>query len=133
MKANELMVGDYVYNHRNWECPIVEIHKNSALVIAKHYGEEEFLLSDLRPIPLTPEILEKNGFEKVYDKYKLPNYRIKWNGYTDLYFTVFTGVDGYWNPIGLNVITGGIPATVDYVHQLQNALRLCGINHEIIL
>ena len=87
----------------------------------------------IEPIPLTADILEKNGFEKIYDEYKLPNYRIKWKSYTKLFFTVFTGVDGFWNHVGLGVIIGGVPATLDYVHDLQHALRLCGITREIIL
>ena len=134
MNAKELMIGDWVYyknDNKYHQISSVNMQRDGSVLIAI----ENDLSFDymFEPISLTPEILEKNGFEKVYDKYKLPNYRIKWNSYTDLYFTVFTGVDGYWNPIGLNVITGGIPATVDYVHQLQNALRLCGIKKEIVV
>lgn len=143
MEANELMVGDYVYNHRNWECPIVEIHKNSALVIAKHYGEEEFLLSDLRPIPLTPEILEKNGFEKSYsniltaDGYKkLPQYKYKNMAQVqdicrNLITISYSDLEG-----GVYDIQCGIGSHIydlKYVHQLQHALRLCGIKKEIEL
>lgn len=134
MKANELQIGDYV-NYRGQIIKVTSLYdKGGSNEVGWSDKESVWVNADnVEPIPLTPEILEKNGFEKVYDKYKLPNYRIKWNSYTDLYFTVFTGVDGYWNPIGLNVITGGLPATVDYVHQLQHALRLCGIGKEIVL
>ena len=85
------------------------------------------------PIPLTPEILEKNGFEMVLDKDKLPTYRIKWTRNPNLYFTVFTGVDGYWNPVGFGVTIAGVNGAIDYVHQLQHAMKLCGINKEIVL
>lgn len=142
MKAEELMIGDRVklkdaqLGYIRFNGPTVKIESivPPNVYVRNYKGlledvKDEYLL----PIPLNPEILEKNGFEKVYDKYKLPNYRIKWNSYTDLYFTVFTGVDGYWNPIGLSVITGGLPVNVDYVHQLQHALRLCGIRKEIVL
>lgn len=134
MKANELQIGDYV-NYRGQIIKVTSLYdKGGSNEVGWSDKESVWVNADnVEPIPLTPEILEKNGFEKVYDKYKLPNYRIKWNSYTDLYFTVFTGVDGYWNPIGLNVITGGLPATVDYVHQLQHALRFCGIRKEIVL
>jgi len=118
MKANELMIDDYVYNHRNWECPVVEIHKNSAIVIAKHYEEEEFLLSDLRPIPLTPEILEKNGF--VVESNDCHGESLQ---YCKL-------VDGLWIDIsGENFFEGKL----EYVHQLKHALRLCKIEKEIVL
>ena len=130
MNAKELMIGDWVYNTHNRQNEHVQ-EIGSGLVMLDYNDLYEY--DEIEPIPLTPEILEQNGFEKVYDKYKLPNYRIKWNSYTDLYFTVFTGVDGYWNHIGLNVLNRPVDATVDYVHQLQNALRLCGIEKEIIL
>ena len=138
MKANEIQIGDWLYYKGQFNAFPFKVESITKKKVGYHAEPNEhrmhyLRLSECKPIPLTPEILEKNGFEKVYDKYKLPNYRIKWKSYTDFYFTVFTGVDGYWNPIGLNVITGGIPATVDYVHQLQNALRLCGIKKEIVL
>jgi len=124
MKANELMIGDYVYNHRNWECPIVEIHKNSAVVIAKHYGEEEFLLSDLRPIPLVPEILEKNGFKKYNELYRL-----------DIAEGVFVNVDFKSKEPFVSVHNTCYRATPIcwYLHQLQHALKLCGIEKTIEL
>ena len=138
MKANELMAGNWVRSKKWAEKPfkITRINEKEKYYYGitsdgKQVGP--FLIEELEPITLTTDILEKNGFEKVYDKHKLPNYRIKLNSYTDLYFTVFTGVDGYWNPVGLGVLTGGIPATVDYVHQLQHALRLCRIKKEIEL
>lgn len=115
MKANELMVGDYVYNHRNWECSIVEIHKNSAVVIARHYGEEEFFLSELRPIPLTPEILEKNGFLQNGESWWYHDFRIVLS-----------------SSKGVSLICG-VQKRFEFVHQLQHALRLCGIEKELIL
>lgn len=127
MEAKDLMIGDLVYNHRNWVCPIVEVHKDSAVVIARHYGEEEFKLDDLRPIPLTQEILEKNGFilkeeEKgMYGVTIAPYYTRD-----DIPFEVFCDGEPF-------AIWFKDPVNIKYVHQLQHALRLCGIIHEIIL
>ena len=127
MKVNELMVSDLVYNHRNWICSIVEIHKDSAVIIAKHYGEEEFKLDDLRPISLTPGILEKIGFETQ------PNigYIIDdWDGTQIIYDS--------WNH-NLRIIKNykvclDIETFDDIaVHELQHALKLCGIEREIKL
>ena len=142
MEANELMIGDYVYNHRDWECPIVEIHKNSAIVIARHYGEEEFLLSDLRPIPLTSEIFEKNGFEKSYsfsltaDGYKkVPVYKYKnMKQVQDIcknLIKVCVNLDGSKYDVEFGI--GSHIFDLEYVHQFQHALKLCGIEKEIIL
>lgn len=129
MKANELMVGDLVYNHRNWACPIVEIHKDSAVVIARHYGEEKFELKDLRPIPLTLEILEKNGLEKdnhgrLYGEY----FDEDINQDLEITFDSKTG-EVWWsyNWDEYRIIR------LRYVHQLQHALKLCGIEKEIKL
>ena len=124
MKANEIMIGDYVYNHRNWECSIVEIHKDSAVVITRHYGEEEFLLSDLRPIPLTPEILEKNGFHEGWDE------DIKLMVCDTI--IVETGNNYKLYKDG-KMYLRRVLAPLYYVHQLQHALRICGIEKEIIL
>ena len=110
-----------------------EIGTTVCVDLSKEFPTCIFDMDVITPIPLTPEILEKNGFEIVYDEYKLPNYRIKKDIYTDFYFTVFTGVDGYWNPVGFGVMIGGVPATLDYVHQLQHALKLCKIEKTIEL
>ena len=135
MEAKDLMIGDYVYNHRYWECPIVEIHKNSAIVIARHYEEEEFLLSDLRPIPLTTEILEKNGFE-VQDqgggrKDLWTGFGIAREGDIEVEFQdnipIHLKIDGAFNG---EYYTS---SNITYIHQLQHALRLCGITKEIEL
>ncbi len=131
MRANELMIDDWVYN-KNIAKPM-QIYPTIFPQMFRSNPNANTEDYNIFPIPLTAEILEKNGFEKVYDEYKLPNYRIKWESYTDLFFTVFTGVDGYWNHVGLGVIIGDVPATLDYVHQLQHALRLCGIKKEIEL
>lgn len=143
MKAEELMIGDWVCVTKDFT---QKYHKIRALsndegavlrgIYVNEYGVENYSIfspNDTEPIPLTPEILEKNGFEMVLDKDKLPTYRIKWTRNPNLYFTVFTGVDGYWNPVGYGVAIAGVNAVIDYVHQLQHAMKLCGINKEIVL
>lgn len=137
MKANELMIGDYVYNHRNWECPIVEIDKNSVVVFARYFGEEVFLPSELRPIPLTPEILEKNGFVANKHIYPYPYYEyINENGKLKVGFAFPQGNrTSYKEPWiyidSENVFVEHLPCI--YVHELQHALKLCGIEKNIEL
>lgn len=137
MEAKELMIGDLVYNHRNWICPIVEIHKDSAVVIAGHYGEEEFKLNDLRPIPLTPEILEKNDFVANKHVYPYPYY--EYTNTKDKLKVGFAFPQGNrtsykepWIYIDSEyVFVEHLPCI--YVHQLQHALKMCGIEKEIEL
>ena len=148
MKANELMIGDWVQisapckyhgaigrirtliDHKDDETAYFKVFLRSNTI---HIGIEDICSDDIKPIPLTAEILEKNGFEMVLDKDKLPTYRIKWTRNPNLYLTIFTGLDGYWNPVGYGVTIAGVNGVIDYVHQLQHAMKLCGINKEIVL
>lgn len=137
MKANELTVGDWVkldfydvpygdeedavwkngkitaIHHKNW----VDINFGSPL------DECDIEVEDVRPIPLTPEILEKNGFR--HGGYVGGYYS------TDCPFRVFTKAEGKCEFTAL--FDDEIHFSCVFVHQLQQALRLCGINKEIEL
>lgn len=137
MEPKDLMVNDLVYNHRNWICPIVEIHKDSAVVIARHYGEEEFKLNDLRPIPITTEILEKIGFVANKHVYPYPYY--EYINEKDKLKVGFAFPQGNktsykepWVYIDSEYVFVEHLSCI-YVHQLQHAFRLCRIEKEIIL
>lgn len=92
----------------------------------------------LDPTPLTAEILEKNGWRKEFDKkpymtfYHLEDekYWLMWciSEHTlDVQRQNKTLLDRY------NLCAERAIIACDYVHQLQNALRLCGIRKEIEL
>ena len=133
MKANELMIGDWVKiktygvsdKYEKTEAYIyVEVAEIGSGLITIEYNNEikephricEY--TEIEPIPLTLEILEKNGFV-VESRYCFGN---------PLLYCVL--VDGLWIDIsGENYFEGKL----EYVHQLQQALRLCGIEKEIIL
>lgn len=139
MKANELMIGDLVDFYHPYEPEkkivtrhrVTEIFECGLVGISNHPNPVH--ADHIEPVKITPEILEKNGFEMVLDKDKLPTYRMKWTRNPNLYFTVFTGFDGYWNPVGFGVTIAGVNGVIDYVHQLQHAMKLCGINKDIVL
>ena len=137
MKANELsykdlMVGDWVYNTNNKKpeqvCEILERMVMLAYNDLYNYDEIE-------PIPITPEILEKNGMH-LYNR-KTNNLMEECN-----HSDVFEEDDNYRVELSLDY-DGSIRWTINgdeytimplnYVHQLQHALRLCGITREIIL
>lgn len=72
-------------------------------------------LEDITPIPLTPEILEKNG----------------WNEETHCFYNEDTmcELDLRMDNGGYVWINGGVVVcSIYYVHELQHALRLCGLN-----
>lgn len=86
----------------------------------------------LDPIPLTPEILEKNGF-KSWEHGYIWKERVGMGGQT----TSAT------SPIEIIIYEGGhsvimnphdgreFQGSIDNVHELQHALRFCGIGKEI--
>ena len=123
MGAKDLMVGDklkIVYNQKIVE--VKEIKQNCIYTENNGYDYNE-----IEPIPLTPEILEKIGFETQ------PNigYIIDdWNGTQIIY--------DRWNH-NLRIIKNykvclDIETFDDIaVHELQHALRICGIEREIKL
>ena len=72
MDIKELMVGDIVeYLDGDQPIPVVvvKIDGPSDVVCLKQKNGHKFntTIEYLRPIPLTPEILEKNGFRIVFD------------------------------------------------------------------
>ena len=79
----------------------------------------------LEPIEITPEILEKNGW-----KFE--------NGYSDTVDSIGRMIEYYHFEGILRLYVDDKPYTtigsgLMYVHQLQNALTLCGIDKEIEL
>lgn len=134
MKANELtsrdlMVGDWVY-----------ITDHPMRKEAKQVKPEHLLRSLVifEPIPLTTEILEKNGFNEpplemqksvrfvvLCEEYQINYYfNINW-------FSIYknAGVNGSDYP----VFICAFQERIKYVHELQHALRLCKIEEEIVI
>jgi hypothetical protein len=74
----------------------------------------------IRPIPLTPEILEKNGWKSINGKYAL---KIKNANYVVLEFTE----DGIYTYINENTML----FTIKYIHELQRLLFGLGLNSEM--
>lgn len=142
MRAEELMIGDWVQvSHVDKIGKIYRI--DAANGIGNEYAaviDGDFDCADLRPISLTPEILEKNGFKKENGG-KIMGFNI-----ADSYKLVYQGrtnFDKFW----INIQDFGeskkwyikinghfdISGYINDVHELQHALKLCGINIEIEL
>ena len=119
MKANELMIGDWI-NHKitGENLQITEILSWGVKV--NEYKDAVADSIDIQPIPLTPEILEKNGF--VYNK--LP-FEQSWQQFG---LSLYLGGNGYRINCGENV-----SLRIDSVHELQHFLRIAGIDKEITL
>lgn len=95
------------------------IHKYVVLLNNKAYG---LPTTELHPIPITAEILEKNGFERLLER--------------DLFYHSESGLevafeDGEWmHTINLHEYT---IHTISGVHHIQHLLRLYGCEKEINL
>lgn len=124
MKANELMIGDWVYNSHHKK-PIqmtpydffTHSHTDGVPSFANILHPKPRLGRDLEPISLSEEILKANGWEKCGGHYV--------NGISPCYYK-----NGFVISCGekLYIYCGMVSLPVNYVHQLQHALRLCGLN-----
>lgn len=128
MKIEELQIGDWVKGTNT------EPYKLVAISYCEQVVENEYNynidITDLQPIPLTVEILEKNGFEKM--KTVAKNHDWRW----DTANTIVTAEpfgDDEWLVGANKVNTGTVRMLVSYVHQLQQVLRIFKIEKEIIL
>lgn len=132
MKANELMIGDYV-RFKHGIDKVVGVSWVPGLVDCAWFAASATLfpesVEDVNPIPLTPEILEKNGFKEISCGTSYVY------GLTDDYYTIAIDElsDSIWRVEYLNR-EFNLPLcrnTVSFVHELQHALRLYGIEKEI--
>lgn len=146
MKANELMLGDFVtfkdcQNDKDMVViKIWEINQEGNAFVFIDDSEvldEVFIDEDFVGITLTPEILEKNGFTANTHVYPYPYYeyinkedelkvgfafpQVNRTSYNEPWVYIDTG----------NVFIEHLPCV--FVHQLQHALKLCGIEKTIEL
>lgn len=138
MKAEELMIGDWVYGlypdgsryTRPFRISAVDIYplnRSPRIVTFGGYGFQE---EHLEPIPLTPEILEKNGFGYTEGDEELTHFYLGEPQFCkDMDLHIGTNNRGvFWLNTYNNDIRG-----LRYIHELQHALRLCGIEKEITI
>lgn len=140
MKANELMIGDLVtFKDCQYDDDVVVVkiyqinQENNALVFIDDSDslDEIDIDDEIVGIHITPEILEKNGFEK--DK----EYPEQWciaGEFQDVY--VHEWSDSIWKVEIVNFEFSSMPVsqcTVCFVHELQHAFKLCGIEKTIDL
>lgn len=126
MKATELMIGDWVFCEGQpipSNATIEEVFDDGVIFKGIHY-EGDASLDRIFPIPLTDEILKKNGFDYYHKNFVSTDYdspfKLEMVGWPDE-----NGNGGLWLINGLFKIR--------FVHELQHALRLCEIEKEIVL
>ena len=130
MKANELTIGDWVRSPKNADgdfyagqvCEIMQGVEHYYCNIPGPDGNDSIRCDDLSPVPLTVEILEKNGFECRGGLWNLPGEDM---GFKQLAATF--AIYPYYADPTIHL------CEIMFVHELQHALRLCGIEKEIVL
>lgn len=120
MEATELMIGDLVVHiPTKKNVRIIGINPDGTIGVTAPLDDGSkfwwVFIDSLNPIPLTPEILEKNGWKEMP-----------------------SGTICYWDKTNKSndiICDSGLPFSFlgrtfcpKYVHELQHALRLCGLN-----
>ena len=131
MDKLEYIPGDFISVYVGVKKYIVEVigteNENEVLSYQIKFPNGEIQYADkdnIVPIPLTPEILEKNGWKNDgYDWYKLPTKRAY------LYITkdIIT-LDEFLVCVGLDRHN---LASINFVHQLQHIFFSLNINHKM--
>lgn len=144
MNTKDLMIGDWVETNPS-DCKLVcGIESNIAMVseiglstsdgayVSLAGFKGRYYNDELEPIPLTEEILEKNGFTSVEDPYNHRKYFLL--GKNEYNCNV------YWDGLAILLVeedyephTYAYICHAEYVHELQHVLKLCKIEKEIVL
>ena len=136
MKAEELMIGDWVLKDMNYL-------EDDPMYTRLDYQPYQIMTGDeidvaietncigdadvYQPIPLTVEILKSNGFERKGHRYGI------YDDYFD--FELHEYNDGTWLAT-YHCCEMSLPdeqVLIFHVHQLQHFMRHCGIEKEIII
>ena len=141
MKAKELMIGDWVLDKAASDKPVQIKQINEQNV---HYKRGNGYMSAgvelLEPIPLTSDLLEEKGFERVpqpgcanpyhwmLEKYEEESegllYRIK--AYKTPFRGMYVSIDNYADCETIN-----FGKQIEHVHELQHVFRLCDIGIDL--
>jgi hypothetical protein len=125
MDYKELMCGDWVKVEQTTEIVnaiVLGVYKDGINYEVNYSGvraTNQIHTDYVSPIPLTEEILVKNGFGKVNNQYFFGQVEVK-------------ELRDCW-VVTINKKDADIDINIHYVHQLQHLLWLCGIDKEIEL
>lgn len=111
--------GDIVYNHKKEIIRITSSYLKGTKLFYYRDGDYGWIREDaIAPIPLTPEILEKNGWKKLYEKFFEKNVN-------DIRLTIELSENIY---VAINRI---FIMEIHYIHELQHLLFGLGLNSEM--
>lgn len=135
MKPNELMIGDWVIDagitSRTVYKRINRTDERSNSCVADDY---KVILGEagIKPIPITPEILEANGFESR-ELYHFTLYQFGKDSFSIAYNLLLKNLCAFTKTVqaGCRLCTtpdkSELSIQIQYVHELQQAMRLIGL------
>ena len=117
MKAEELRIGNWIYDKNNKPQQVDEIKRHIScerdyahIILFKGFNFANGYVEDMQPIPLTPEILEKCGFVKELITGSNNTY---WYHYGELSYN--ESHQGWWYK--------GRFRDIHFLHDLQNIVH----------
>ena len=130
LKISNLSVGDWVKDNYGNYVKVEGIWLGSNFnyhVDARRDGIIGTIVPcNIHPIPITAEILEKNGFERSTSQFIVYH--------TDKVWISYDKPSETWSvTMYINDFTSNLHANILHIHQLQHALRLAGVDKEINL
>lgn len=149
MRPNELMIGDYV-RFKHGIDKVVGVSWVPGLGDCAWFAASATLfpesVEDVNPIPLTPEILENNGWYRAKFDGGYGRKGIRLEGSYNELNELPEGVENAlcfaqwsidehfeYHLLDIYMWKGSVHLWTEYVHELQHALRLCGIDKEITI
>lgn len=119
MKANELMIGDWVQvtdacTEKSIPCKITRIWENEYVALDGDIDATDLPTNLLAPIPITPEILKENGF--INGEFYAESLIEDWQIMSDCIHLAARSERGWC-----------IDIPCRYVHELQRVLRCVGL------
>lgn len=125
MKPNELMIGDWV----EYGQYITTVrHLSDKIVLSGCVGR----LDEVRPVPITTEILEANGFESR-ELYHFTLYQLGKESFSIAYDLLLKNLCAFTKTVNTGCRMCKTPdkselsIQIQYVHELQQAMRLIGL------
>lgn len=129
MRADELMIDDWVYETRdNHPERVREIWEHRVMLEYNDLYEYD----EIEPAPLTPEILEKNGFRVIFEGELHTSY---FQDIERFHTEIKVDKTGIYQKLSMCDGLGNKVVLVEckFVHQLQHVLNLFCINKDIKL
>ena len=127
MELYGLMLGDYVFANGQ-ACKVLEVNKSACALLTKDddivFKERE----NITPITITREILCQNGFK--YDELTGCYF---YHSPSDAEQKFYMDYEFEFNRFNISYDDRWFDLDIRYIHELQNAIRICNVEKEIDL